>query len=204
LLPTLAGNPARGLPMRASHTTRSVFAAAAVAVALASLGSVREAGASPQSGTAPGVAVWFHSGRGAQLVRNGGLAVALVRARDTANRLEWSGRAPAPLTATRQAATRTSGAPAPKPALPAGAPDSAANGSSDSRSRLLDSRGNDHRHRERLPDARASLDPSQDRRSLGARARSAPTALRLTAGEAVFHDAHAPPAQEQSLDGRLS
>ena len=190
--------------MRASHTTRSAFAAVAVAVALASLGSVRGAAASPQSGTAPGVGVWIQPGRGAQLVRNGGLAIALVRARDTGNRLEWSGRSPTPITATRQAAARSAGAPRPKqPTLPFSAPDSATNGSADSRSRLIDSRGNDHHQRKRLPDAWALLDPPSHHSSLSAGSDSAP-GIRLTAGEAVFHDAHAPPARDQSLDSRLS
>jgi len=189
--------------MRPSSTSRSA-AVFVTALALASFGGLRAAIASPQSGTAPGIGTWLQPGRGAQLVRTGSFAVALVRARDTANRLEWSGRSPAPQPVSRQPAARTAEAPTSKPRLPSTPANSATNGASDSRSRLLFGGGNDHRQRKRLPDVWVPHDPSHDCTSAGARWASSSPAIRLSAGEAVFHDAHAPPASEQSLDGRLS
>jgi hypothetical protein len=174
-------------------------------VTLASLGAARDAVASPQSGTAPGVGVWLQPGRGAQFVAAGNLAIALVRARDTGpSRLEWSGRSPAPGATSRRASAQTSGAREPGPTTSSPEPPgSATNGSPDSRSRLIDGTGFDHRQRRRLPEARAALDAPQNGRRPRA-ARSATPGIRLTAGEAVFHDAHAPPARSRSLVGRLS
>ena len=172
----------------------------AMALPLAGLGA-RDAAASPQAST------WLQPGRGARYVAPGNLAIALARARETGpSRLEWSGRSPTTSTSTtaRQPSARAAGPREPRRSPSHDTPGSATNGSPDSRTRLLDGRGDDYRQRKRLPDAWASLDPSHHRSSVGGGTRSATPPLRLTSGEAVYHDANAPPARAQSLVGRLS
>jgi hypothetical protein len=184
--------------MRLTRTTSSVFAVAVV-VALATFGSPENAAASPQAST------WLHPGRGAHFAAAGNLAIALVRARETGpNRLEWSGRSPGPGATSRRAAARTAGAREPERQKSSEPPGSATNGSPGSRTDLLYGRGDDHRERKRLPEAWASPEPSRDGGSFGAGSRGMRPGLRLAAGEAVFHDAHAPPARGRSLVGRLS
>ena len=197
LLPTLTGDCARRLPMGVTRTTGPALVGAIVG--LASLGSSRNAASSPQSGT------WLRPGGGAHLVAASNLATALVRARETGpSRLEWSGRSPVAHATRRQETARSAGARGTGGPRPAEAPGSATNGSSGSRTYLLDGRADDGRPRKRLPEARALLDPARGPSSVEPGSRTAMPGLRLMAGEAVFHDANAPPTAAQSLVGRLS
>jgi hypothetical protein len=200
--------------MSRTRTTRWVIVAGfTAAIALARLGQPGSAAASPQSGTAPGIALgvrdergfWIQPGRGAHFVRAGSMAADGRSARDGGTtRLAWAGRAPVAPTPARRATARSYSGPEPRRTIPTDVPDSAANGSSDPGSRVVDGHANDYRQRKRLPDTRAALDRSQHDRLPAAGSRAAARTVRSTAEGAVFHDAHAPPAPARSLVGRLS